>query len=55
MLGIGKGTDGLAYYGLACAVDRFHLSQKDLEAVMAEFLQEFESARELVGIVQPSQ
>ena len=55
MLGIGKGTDGLAYYGMACALGRFHLSQKDLETVMAEFVKEFENARELVGIVQPSQ
>ena len=54
MLGIGKGTDGLAYYGMACAVDRFNLSQNDLETVMAEFLKEFENARELVGIVQSS-
>lgn len=54
MLGIGQGTDGLAYYGMACAVDRFNLSQKDFETIMAEFLKEFESARELVGIVQPS-
>ena len=54
MLGIGKGTDGLAYYGMACAVDRFNLSQKDLETVMADFLKEFENARELVGIVQSS-
>jgi hypothetical protein len=54
MLGIGQGTDGLAYYGMACAVDRFNLSQKDLETIMAEFLKEFENAREMVGIVQPS-
>ena len=55
MLGVGKGTDGLAYYGMACALGRFHLSQKDLETVMAEFVKEFENARELVGIIQPSQ
>lgn len=54
MLGIGRGTDGLAYYGMACAVDRFNLSQNDLETVMAEFLQEFDNAKELVGIVQSS-
>jgi len=40
---------------MACALGRFHLSQKDLETVMAEFVKEFENARELVGIVQPSQ
>lgn len=55
MLGIGKGTDGLAYYGMALSTNRFNLSQRDFEAVIAEFPQEFEGAKELVGIVSARQ
>ena len=54
MMGIGKGTDGLNYYGLAYASDRFGLSQKTLESLMAVFLDEFRKAQELVGIVESS-
>ena len=54
MLGIGQGSDGLAYDGLDEAMKRLGLAQADFEAALARLVKELDNARELVGIVQPS-
>jgi len=41
IMSIGRGTDGLNYYGLAYVSDRFGLTQKALESLMVDFLAEF--------------
>ena len=53
MMGIGLGTDGLLYHGLDEAMSRFGFTHKDFEEAMALLVKELDSARELVGIVQP--
>ncbi len=52
MLGIGRGTDGLAYRELDQSLHLFGLSPKDLEAAMATLVKELEESKDLVGIVQ---
>ena len=53
MMGIGYGTDGLSYHGLDEALSRFGLTNKDFEEAMSLLFTELDSARELIGIVQP--
>ena len=53
MMGIGYGTDGLSYHGLDEAMSRFGFSHKDFEEAMNLLFTELDSARELIGIVQP--
>ncbi len=53
MLGIGRGTDGLAYHGLEDAIRRFDLSRTDYEDGLSLLVKELDAARELIGIVQP--
>jgi putative nucleotidyltransferase with HDIG domain len=53
MLGIGRGTDGLAYHGLEDAIRRFDLSRSDYEDGLSLLVKELDAARELIGIVQP--
>jgi putative nucleotidyltransferase with HDIG domain len=52
MLGIGRGTDGLAYYSLEDAIRRFNLSRTEYEEGLSRLVKELDSARELIGIVQ---
>jgi putative nucleotidyltransferase with HDIG domain len=53
MMGIGCGTDGLSYHGLDEAMSRFGLTTRDFEEAMSLLYAELDSARELIGIVQP--
>jgi putative nucleotidyltransferase with HDIG domain len=53
MMGIGYGTDGLSYHGLDEALRRFGLTSKDFEEAMSLLFTELDSARDLIGIVQP--
>jgi hypothetical protein len=52
MMGIGCGTDGLSYHGLAEAMSRFRFTHKDFEEALTLLFAELNSARELIGIVQ---
>ena len=54
MLGIGRGADGLAYDGLDGALGCLGLSQQDFEESLAQLVREMDTARELIGIVQPA-
>jgi HD-like signal output (HDOD) protein len=51
MMGIGLGSDGLAYKGLSEAIVRFKLRQRDFEECIMMMLGDLESAKELLGIV----
>jgi putative nucleotidyltransferase with HDIG domain len=53
MMGIGYGTDGLSYHGLDAALSRFGFSNEDFEEAMSLLVAELDSARDLIGIVQP--
>ena len=53
MLGIGQGSDGLAYDGLDESMKRLNLAQADFEGALARLVKELDDARELIGIVQP--
>ena len=53
IMGIGYGTDGLSYHGLDEAMSRFGFTNKDFEEAMTLLFAELDSARELIGIVQP--
>jgi len=53
VMGIGWGTDGLSYHALDEAMSRFGFAHKDFEEAMSLLLTELDSARELIGIVQP--
>jgi putative nucleotidyltransferase with HDIG domain len=51
MMGIGLGSDGLAYKGISEAIVRFQLRQKDFEECIMVMLGDLENAKELLGIV----
>jgi putative nucleotidyltransferase with HDIG domain len=51
MMGIGLGSDGLAYKGLSEVIVRFKLRQRDFEECIMMMLGDLESAKELLGIV----
>lgn len=51
MLGIGGGSDGLAYQGLREVISMFHLKQKDIEQFMMLLSQELERAEEILEAV----
>ena len=53
MMDIGGGTDGLSYHGLDEAMSRFGFTHKEFEEAMTLLVTELDSARELIGIVQP--
>jgi hypothetical protein len=50
-MGIGVGTDALAYRAVGDVAGRFQLKQRDLEDMMAQLHQSLQGARELVSIV----
>jgi len=52
MMGIGNGIDGLAYRGVSDVLRKFDLREKDLEANMINLLDDLQSARNLLEIVQ---
>jgi len=51
IMGIGGGTDGLAYWGLKEVIDTLKIRHKDLESGMMELLVDLENAQELISIV----
>jgi len=51
VMGIGVGTDALAYRAVGDVAARFNLKQRDLEDMMARLHQSMQEARELVSIV----
>jgi putative nucleotidyltransferase with HDIG domain len=51
VMGIGVGTDALAYRAVGDVAGRFRLKQRDLEIMMAELHLKLQGARELVSIV----
>ena len=51
VMGIGVGTDALAYRAVGDVAGRFQLKQRDLENMMAELHLKLQGARELVSIV----
>ncbi len=51
VMGIGVGTDALAYRAVGDVAGRFQLKQRDLEIMMAELHLKLQGARELVSIV----
>jgi hypothetical protein len=51
MMGIGLGSDGLAYKGLSEAIVRLRIRQKDFEECIMMMLGDLERAKELLGIV----
>ncbi len=51
MLGIGGGSDGLAYRGLREVISMFNLKQKDIEQFMMLLSQELERAEEILEAV----
>ena len=51
MMGIGLGSDGLAYKGLSEVVVRLQIHRKDFEECIMLMLGELENAKELLGIV----
>ena len=53
IMGIGWGTDGLSYHALDEAMSRFGFTHKEFEEAMTLLVTELDSARELIGIVQP--
>lgn len=50
MMGIGGGTDGLAYRGLSEVIDRFKLRQRDFEECIVVLLKDLENAKELLAL-----
>jgi len=50
MMGIGGGTDGLAYRGLSEVIDRFKLRQRDFEECIVVLLKDLETAKELLAL-----
>jgi hypothetical protein len=50
-MGIGVGTDALAYRAVGDVAGRFGLKQRDLEDMMAQLHKSLQDARELVSIV----
>jgi putative nucleotidyltransferase with HDIG domain len=51
MMGIGGGSDGLAYWGLRDVIRMFKLRQKDIEECMILLLKEMATAEELLCVV----
>jgi len=51
VMGIGVGTDALAYRAVGDVAGRFGLKQRDLEDMMAQLHKSLQDARELVSIV----
>lgn len=51
MLGLGGGSDGLAYQGLREVISMFNLKQKDIEQFMMLLSQELERAEEILEAV----
>lgn len=51
VMGIGVGTDALAYRAVGDVAGRFQLKQRDLEDMMARLHRSMQEARELVNIV----
>jgi putative nucleotidyltransferase with HDIG domain len=51
VMGIGVGTDALAYRAVGDVAGRFQLKQRDLEEMMAQLHRSMQEARELVSIV----
>jgi putative nucleotidyltransferase with HDIG domain len=52
MMGIGLGSDGLAYQGLSEVIIKFKLRQRDFEECIMLMLEDLDRARELIGMVQ---
>ena len=52
MMGIGGGTDGLAYRGLKEVIDKFGLRQRDLEESIVLLLKDLDKAKELLDLVE---
>ncbi|MBN1614933.1 MAG: HDOD domain-containing protein [Deltaproteobacteria bacterium] len=52
MMGIGGGTDGLAYRGLGEAGKMFNLKTRDIEGAMILLTEDLERARDLTDIIQ---
>ncbi|HET6461664.1 MAG TPA: HDOD domain-containing protein [Syntrophales bacterium] len=51
MMGIGLGSDGLAYKGLSEVITKFKLRQKDFEECIMLMLEDLNRAREVIGMV----
>lgn len=51
MMGIGGGSDGLAYWGLKEVIGMFKLRQKDMEECMMLLLQDLAAAEDLIRII----
>ncbi|MGZ3578138.1 MAG: HDOD domain-containing protein [Syntrophales bacterium] len=51
MMGIGLGSDGLAYQGLSEVIIKFKLRQRDFEECIMLMLEDLDRARELIGMV----
>jgi putative nucleotidyltransferase with HDIG domain len=51
MMGIGLGSDGLAYKGLSEVIIKFKLRQKDFEECIMLMLEDLDRAREVIGMV----
>jgi hypothetical protein len=51
MMGIGLGSDGLAYRGLSEVIIKFKLRQRDFEECIMLMLEDLERAREVIGMV----
>ena len=50
MMGVGGGSDGLAYWGLKEVVQMFKLRQRDIEECMIQLAQELALAEDIVNI-----
>jgi putative nucleotidyltransferase with HDIG domain len=51
MMGIGLGSDGLAYKGLSEVITKFKLRQRDFEECIMLMLEDLDRAREVIGMV----
>ncbi len=51
MMGIGGGSDGLAYWGLKDVIGMFKLRQRDMEECMLLLLQDLAAAEDLVKVI----
>ncbi|MGA2331157.1 MAG: HDOD domain-containing protein [Syntrophales bacterium] len=51
MMGIGLGSDGLAYKGLSEVIIKFKLRQRDFEECIMLMLEDLDRAREVIGMV----
>ncbi len=49
MMGVGGGSDGLAYWGLKEVIQMFKLRQRDIEECMVQLFQELELAEDIVN------